>query len=349
MSKMRKKPKKLSGIERKQIILDRLKAQDLPPATFKDLAQEFGEEFDEKTIRRDIEELRELGADIQRQGAGKKTVYKIKNDYRLPNTFPATDLLSLTILRQAIRGYSGKHLEKQLEDIAGRIAKATIEQRDYFAADIDAAITFRPPPVQAVNPELWEAVLMATLKKASITFDYKDRNGDGRKETVHPYHMVCSEGEWYLLAGKPGDPNPAQYSLARVSKWEAGPENAFKLPGGFNPRALLEKSFRGFISIGPTKTVRVRVTGFMVRFVRDRVFHPKQKVKELDGGRTMEISFEAGSGGPYPFGNVVSWVLSMGPCAKALEPPELVERVKAEARELLRHYGEDDSRESSWH
>lgn len=346
---MRKKPKGLSEEIRKQLIIDWLKDKSLPPPTFKQMAVEIGHDLDEKTIRRDIDDLRKAGADIVCKKSGIETVYILNNDFRLPHPFSADDLLALTILRQAIRDYSGAYLEKQLEDIAKRIGKVTLEQRDYSPADIDSAITFRPPPVQAVDPELWKAVLMATLKKASITFDYKDRNGDGRKETVHPYHMVCSEGEWYLLAGKPGDPNPAQYSLARVSKWEAGPENAFKLPGGFNPRALLEKSFRGFISIGPTKTVRVRVTGFMVRFVRDRVFHPKQKVKELDGGRTMEISFEAGSGGPYPFGNVVSWVLSMGPCAKALEPPELVERVKAEARELLRHYGEDDSRESSWH
>ena len=34
------------------------------------------------------------------------------------------------------------------------------------------------------------------------------------------------------------------------------------------------------------------------------------------------------------------WVLSWGKCARALEPPELVERVKRSARELLEIYEE---------
>lgn len=335
---MGKKPKRLSGPEREQIILDRLKDRSLPPPTFRDIADEIGSDFDEKTIRRDITSLRRKGADIQLKGSGEKTVYVLKNDFRLPNAFSATDLLSLTILRQAIRGYSGKYLEKQLEDLAARIGKVTIEQRNYSAADIDSAVTFRPPPARPVQPELWVAVLMATLNKAPITLDYKSRKGEGRKITLHPYHMVCSEGEWYLLAGKPVDPKPVQYSLARVDKWEVGPENGFKPPAGFAARDLLANSFRGFISTGPAKTVRVRISGFMVHYVKDRVFHARQDLKELDGGKVLEISFKAGAGGSIPFGNVASWVLGMGPCAKVLEPPELIELVKKEARELLKQY-----------
>jgi predicted DNA-binding transcriptional regulator YafY len=349
MSKM-KKNQRLSSLQRKQIILDRLKDDSMPPPAFRDLLAEAGGGYDDVTIRRDIKELRKCGADIQLQGQGRNTVYVLNNkNFRLPDTFSAGDLLSLTILRQAVRGYSGSYLEKQLEDIASRIGRVTIEQRDYFSADIDAAITFRPPPAHPVDPGLWETVLEATLDKSELSFMYLDRRDDQGRITVRPYHMVCSGGEWFLLAGTAKDPNLSQYSLARMSSAVKVAGKPFTLPKNFNPKAVLEQSFGGFISTGEVKMVRVRISGLMVRYVKGRIFQPKQLVEKLDDGKVIEISFPAGSGGAVPFGNVASWVLSMGPCAKVLEPPELIERVRQEARALLDQYGESREPKAARH
>jgi len=119
---------------------------------------------------------------------------------------------------------------------------------------------------------------------------------------------------------------------------KAGKPDHFKLPVGFDAKKILDQSFGGFFSTGPAKTVRVCITGYMVDYLRNRVLQPKQKVSMSADGKSMEISFLAGSTGPVPFGNAGAWVLSMGPCAKVIEPPELIDRVKLEARQLLKQY-----------
>jgi predicted DNA-binding transcriptional regulator YafY len=69
---------------------------------------------------------------------------------------------------------------------------------------------------------------------------------------------------------------------------------------------------------------------YAARLAQERRWHPTQEVKILDGkGNKVEVSFEVGR-----LEEVLRWVLSFGSHAKVLAPPELIQMVRREVREM---------------
>ena len=64
----------------------------------------------------------------------------------------------------------------------------------------------------------------------------------------------------------------------------------------------------------------------------ERQWHASQKVKPLPGGG-VEMRMELGS-----LEEVERWILSWGKRAQVLEPPELVERIRAALRIMNKAY-----------
>jgi predicted DNA-binding transcriptional regulator YafY len=334
---------KLSKVERQQIILERLKdTQEEQAPTLEDLIEHIDHERDAKTIRRDIDELNDMGADIHCEREDGQHRYFLHNDFRLPNTFSAEDMVHFMILKNALAQNEAGFLDAQIGVLAQKIAAVNIEQADVTNLDINEAVSFKPPPVRRVDSETWKLFFDAVINRRTVDVVYCPGNGIERDHVFLPYHLACLEGEWYLLAGTKEDARPRQYVLASVqSATMVAGKNMFHHPDGFNPKELLATTFGRFVGgDGPTTTVRVEISGFMTRFVRDRPFHSKQIVEESDDGETLTISFPVRVSGPHPFGNVVSWVLSRGPHARVLEPPSLIEKVREEAEGVVALYND---------
>jgi predicted DNA-binding transcriptional regulator YafY len=333
--------RKLSKIERQQVILERLKdTQEEQAPTLEDLIEHIDHERDAKTIRRDIDGLNQKGADIRCEREDGEHRYFLHNDFRLPNTFCAEDMVHFLILKNALAQNEAGFLDAQIGVLAQKIAAVNIEQADVTNLDINEAVSFKPPPVRRVDSGIWELFFDAVINRRMVDVVYCPSKGEEREHTLLPYHLACLEGEWYLLAGTGEDAGPRQYVLASVQKATvvAG-KNMFQHPDGFDAKELLRSTFGRFIGDGgPTTTVRVEISGFMTRFVRDRPFHPRQVVEESDDGETLTISFPVRESGPHPFGNVISWVLSRGPHARVLEPPQLIEMVREEAEGVVALY-----------
>jgi len=78
----------------------------------------------------------------------------------------------------------------------------------------------------------------------------------------------------------------------------------------------------------------VRFDAYQARWIRERVWHPTQKLQELpDGG----VLFEA-EANPQ---EIKRWVLGYGSHAEVLEPPLLREEVKKEIEKMYARYFRD--------
>jgi predicted DNA-binding transcriptional regulator YafY len=78
--------------------------------------------------------------------------------------------------------------------------------------------------------------------------------------------------------------------------------------------------------------VRVHFDALAGQLVSERQWHASQKIKPLPGGG-VEMRMELGS-----LQEVERWILSWGKRARVLEPPELVESIRATLRLLDEHY-----------
>ena len=103
----------------------------------------------------------------------------------------------------------------------------------------------------------------------------------------------------------------------------------FKRPDSFSLDQHLEGAFGSFSS-DESYDIRIRFTKAAAPFIREKTWHPTQKLKELKNG-CVEISLKLSH-----LIDIRRWILGWGGQAKVLAPAELLESVQAEAKIILR-------------
>jgi len=145
----------------------------------------------ERTVRRDVDRLRELGYRITAV-KGPQGGYRLEAGAALPPLrFDDEQAVALAVaLRTVSTG---------LDDAAAR-ALATIRQvlppRLRHRVDLEVtAVPHRPNP--AVGPDLLATIAAAVRARETLRFDYGP-NADRRR--AEPHHLAVRAGRWYLIA-----------------------------------------------------------------------------------------------------------------------------------------------------
>ena len=168
-------------------------------------------EVSDRTVRRDVERLREMGYTIQAT-MGPDGGYRLDSGAELPPLlFDDDQVVALAVALQAA-SVTGAGIEE-----AALRALTTVRQvmpsrlRHRLDALEFTSIAVRPGggATDSVSPEVLLAVSAATRASEMLRFDYSDGPGaDGRSapteprppRRVEPHHLVNSGGRWYLLA-----------------------------------------------------------------------------------------------------------------------------------------------------
>lgn len=112
---------------------------------------------------------------------------------------------------------------------------------------------------------------------------------------------------------------------------QAAATERFELPADF----AIDDYFQGEFGIWKSKErykVVIDFDAHAAEYVRMRRVHPTQKLAATAGG--VRLTMTVGN-----LTQLTSWVLEWGQRARAVEPPELVQRVKAELEGALKGYG----------
>jgi len=126
---------------------------------------------------------------------------------------------------------------------------------------------------------------------------------------------------------------PRLYALERFDHLEfvRGDEGAFSPPDDFDVETNFHGAFGIFAGREPQEVV-VDFSPSLRATAEARVWHRSQRFEELpDGG--VRLRFEVGR-----TEEVGPWILKWGPHAKAIAPPDLVERVARELEEAWERY-----------
>jgi proteasome accessory factor B len=101
----------------------------------------------------------------------------------------------------------------------------------------------------------------------------------------------------------------------------------FEIPAGFDAKEYLDKAW-GILQ-GDLVTVRVVFSPRVARYIKERLWHPSQRVRDLPDGR-LEMTLRVAD-----TLEVRRWVLGYGVEAEVLEPEGLREAVRREAEALV--------------
>lgn len=175
-------------------------------------------------------------------------------------------------------------------------------------------------------------VVEALKDNKAIRFDYHHfgRINPSRNVVVEPYFLKIFRQRWYVTGRHTASSRVKTYALDRISGLTVSADS-FEPDPTFEPEEYFRHSFGIIFNEGEIKHITLRADRREADYLRALPLHHSQQESVHDGFSlfhyTMRISPD-----------LVSELVSHGPRIAVIEPPELIEMLKAELRQTLAQY-----------
>jgi len=315
-------------IQRIQQILNVLKKERFPSRL--DLANEL--EVTTKTIQRDIDFLRDrMKAPISynRMKSGYTLTGPVEGLPRMELT--QSELFSIYVAQKALQAYRGTAFEAPLRNAFNKLGESLDGHVSVSLTEMEASLSFRQFEARPVELKIFQTVATAVQKQRVLEIEYQKLDAKKpQKRKIEPYHLACVQGQWYCIAHDLKSHDFRTFHLGRI-KFARLLINEFVRPKSFS----IEKHLAGSLGIYRGKSSHKVVLHFdrwSAQFIRERTWHPSQKIQELTHGE-VELSLHLNS-----LEEVEPWVMSWGFHVKVLEPNELVKKIVNAAQQITKQY-----------
>ncbi|MFD3542455.1 helix-turn-helix transcriptional regulator [Streptomyces sp. NPDC058662] len=284
-----------------------------------------------RTVRRDIDRLRELGYPVD-SARGHGGGYRLASGTDLPPLLLEDDeaVAVAVALRTAAGGLTG------IEETALR-ALAKLEQvlprrlrgRVTALQRAVAGITWEDRGPRT-DPALLAALAVACRDHETVTFDYTVRNGPPAARRVEPCHLVASGSLWYLLAHDVARDDWRVFRLDRISAVAATGRRgmARPVPGG-DPAAFVAHR----LSTAPTRYRAVATVQACADHVRARTRGLAGRVRPMGEGTCLVDASDDS------LTRVAQTLATLGTDYTLDADPQVVRHLRDTAQRLLRATG----------
>ena len=183
-------------------------------------------------------------------------------------------------------------------------------------------------PAQA---DIFCAVSGALLENKILSMRYKSpASGQTTQRRIEPHHLQHYMGSWVLIAFCLNQKEWRKFYLSRMS--DVRPTGKVFIP---RPRHAwsyqVEESF-GIFQGRESSPVVLRFNPFRARWVREQIWHPQQKMRDLEDG-SLELEILVAD-----FREIKLKILSFGGDVKVVGPEELKQEVAAEIEKMSKIY-----------
>ncbi len=322
---------------RQWALLTRLEATQAG-LTVSEMATEGG--ISERTVYRDLADLQAAGFPLHSEREDDETRWRFVEGYvfKTPRPIRASELLALHLARDMLGAFRGTvfhhDLERLWQTVESGLAPAT---RDFLDGIKDLyRIGPGPDHHYAARAEIVARLNQALSERRSVDIAYQSLKSPERQvRRVDPYALWFKNNTLYLVAYCHRREQARIFAVDRISMIQATTER-FSVPAGFDLDRYLADCFG--VMRGDTCNVRIRISPAWARYVAERTWHPSQHIqRQIDGG--IEIAFRVAG-----LEEIRQWVLSLGPEARVLEPPELKASVAESLAAALALYDTGDLR-----
>ena len=201
----------------------------------------------------------------------------------------------------------------------------------YTLDNLDEALSFRPFAPEDNDLETFEILTKALKEHRVLKFQYRNLDTDkAQGRVVHPYHLACIDGHWYLFAFDVKRQAMRTFALPRLRSPELTTER-FTIPKSFNIGDYLKGSFSVFKGTDDYEIV-VEFDSWAADLIRGRKWHTSQEIMELPR-RQIRLRLRLNS-----IEEAERWVLSWGRHATVIRPEALADRLRETAKALQSRY-----------
>ena len=304
------------------VIDDRLRRQSWPNAS--SLAREL--EVTPRTIHRDVEFLRDqlqapIAFDQQKNG-----YFYSDSAFRLPYlSVSEGECVALFLAERLLQQYQGTNFASDISRLFRKVLDLLSEPITINLRHLNEAVSFRQQATHHGDAEQFDQLHRAIRDGRQLEMVYwtASRNQTSCR-VFDPYHLASIDGDWYLIAYCHRRDDVLMFSPSRIRELHETGE-FFEPPVDFRISDYLDVGFRKVRGQGPAQSVRLRFTAAAAHYVREKLWHPTQKLREHEDG-SLTLTFRVNH-----LLEVKRWVLSFGADCDVLAPKELKMTIKAEA------------------
>jgi len=283
-----------------------------------------------RTIRRDMERLRQLGYPVESL-TGPAGGYRLRAGTAMPPLLLDDDeAIAIAVgLRTAARA--------SVTGIEETAVRALVKLEQVLPAHLRRRVgalgsaTFTPPAAgPTVDPQHLTVIAAACRDSESVRFAYRSRDGTDSRREVEPHSLVNHGRRWYLIAWDRGREDWRTFRVDRLGE---------PVPAGvrFGQRKLPAKDAVAY--------VEQSISGAPNRFEARVTLHASaQEIGSRIAAHWGAIESRGAHRCEYRTGDDdLSWlalrIAMLGVDFEVHEPPELVEHVRALSSRLLRAVG----------
>ena len=242
----------------------------------------------------------------------------------LESGFTLPELCALYLSRNLLESVAGTPFQRDLTNAFARLEKMLSPRMRQFLDRLPSVLAAKPGPRArgaASSPDTVGRLLEATLHFRVTTMTYHSVSSRRVKEyLVHPYRLTFALGGMYLLAYVPEYRSVRTFAVDRISSVTLEKQTFTR------KQEIGEDVFANSLGVntGPPERVEIEFAQDVAPYVRARVWHPSQDVRENgDGGvrLTMDVCHDWA---------LRSWILSWGPFARVVSPAPLADAIRAD-------------------
>jgi predicted DNA-binding transcriptional regulator YafY len=294
-----------------------------------------------RTIRRDLEALQSAGFPLFDEVYDGKKYWTLEQRAfrRLDDTgFTIAELSALYFSRTLLECLASTPFQADVRSAFDKLASALTPGMRQFLDRLPLAIQAKAEPgarpadrsTGEPAPDVKEAaarstrvaqLLDAILHHRRVTVRYHSFSSNREKEyALEPYRLVFAQGGLYLVAFVPEYRELRTFSVDRVQSVSPTEER-------FEPMDLEEDAFAHSLGVNqgtPPERIAIAFDARIARYVKERVWHQSQHVRDLpDGGvmLTLHVSNDWA---------LRSWILGFGQLARVTEPEALAAQIVEE-------------------
>lgn len=289
-------------------------------------------EVQKRTVYADIRALKEqLGMEIEFDRFKGGYVNR-KPDKTLPEFDLTTgEVFALTLGKEMLSQYTGTSFEPILQTAIEKICERLPGKVKVDAADVRSIVKFNPGGVIPISRKMFLDLNKACEKHlyADITH-FGARSGEITERRIEPYRLLENRGTWYVVGYCHLRKDRRIFALHRIQQWALSNEH-FLPADDKEIDNWVESAF--LIEHGDgEQTVKIRFCAAAARYIRERNWHPSQKLQEdSDGSCTITLITQS-------LDEIKRWVLTYGTEAEVVEPSSLRDAIRQEADKLAAKY-----------
>lgn len=303
-------------------------------AAVKELSDDY--EVSEKTIRRDLQTLRDAGFPLHErlEDHGKKCWKLDRSQGVRQLSFTFEEAVSLYLGRQFLEPLAGTLLWKGAHS-AFRKIRSTLTEDSLRHLEKMAAAFYQTnvgvTDYRAKSVQVDELMVGIEERRVTLLTYHSLSATEPVTYELHPYGLVHHRHALYLVAYSPEHGEIRHFKINRVESVTLQ-DSQFQRPRDFDLQRHLADSFGIFRGSGRLVRVRVCFASAVARYVEEARWHASQQLSVQDDGRLI-AEFELDS-----TEEIKKWLLSFGANAEVLAPDELRHEMRAEIERLLAIY-----------